>query len=175
MWGLQYFSQPDSKKKHENKNRRVRKKSPLFVGEVERVTSFDELLIFPAYGCQLWIPNQHDLGNGLVPSDNNQPNIWAIVGQHQQPWLGYWRITLQWRHNGCDSVSNHRPHDCLLNRLFRRRSKKTSKLRVTGLSAGNSPGNGEFPAQMASNAENVFIWWRHHGYWRINQPQHRIA
>ena len=21
---------------------------------------------------------------------------------------------------------------------------------------------GEFPAQMASNAENVFIWWRHH-------------
>ena len=45
----------------------------------------------------------------------------------------------------------------LLNRLFRRRSKKTSKLRVTGLCAGNSPGTGEFPAQMASNAENVSI------------------
>ena len=44
--------------------------------------------------------------------------------------------TLRWRHNGCDSVSNHQPHDCLLNRLFRRRSKKTSKLRVTGLCAG---------------------------------------
>ena len=41
-------------------------------------------------------------------------------------------------------------------------SKKTSKLRVTGLCAGNSPGTGEFPAQMASNAENVSIWWRHH-------------
>ena len=27
---------------------------------------------------------------------------------------------------------------------------------------GNSPGTGEFPAQMASNAENVSIWWRHH-------------
>ena len=27
---------------------------------------------------------------------------------------------------------------------------------------GNSPGAGEFPAQMASNAENVSIWWRHH-------------
>ena len=53
-------------------------------------------------------------------------------------------------------------HDCLLNRLFRRRSKKISKLRVTGLCAGNSPGTGEFPAQMASNAENVLIWWRHH-------------
>ena len=70
--------------------------------------------------------------------------------------------TLRWRHNGRDSVSNHQPHDCLLNRLFRRRSKKTSKLCVTGLCEGNSPGTGEFPAQMASNAENVSIWWRHH-------------
>ena len=72
------------------------------------------------------------------------------------------RASLQRRHNGRDSVSNHQPHDCLLNRLFRRRSKKTSKLRVTGLCAGNSPGTGEFPAQMASYAENVSIWWRHH-------------
>ena len=71
-------------------------------------------------------------------------------------------IKLRWRHNGRDSVSNHQPHDCLLNHLFRRRSKKTSKLRVTGLCAGNSPGTGEFPAQMASNAENASIWWRHH-------------
>ena len=70
--------------------------------------------------------------------------------------------TLQWLHNGRDGVSNHQPHDCLLNRLFGRRSKKTSKLRVTGLCAGNSPVTGEFPAQMASNAENVSIWWRHH-------------
>ena len=59
------------------------------------------------------------------------------------------------------SVSNHRRLDCLLSRLFWRRSKKTSKLRVTGLCEGNSPVTGEFPAQMASNAENVSIWWRH--------------
>ena len=71
-------------------------------------------------------------------------------------------LSLQWRHNGRDSLSNHQPHDCLLNRLYRRRSKKTSKLRVTGLCAGNSPLTGEFPAQMASNAEKVSIWWRHH-------------
>ena len=58
----------------------------------------------------------------------------------------------RWRHNGLDGVSNHQSHDCLLNRLFGCRSKKTSKLRVTGLCAGNSPGTGEFPAQMASNA-----------------------
>ena len=48
--------------------------------------------------------------------------------------------SLWWRHNDHDSVSNHQPHECLLNRLFRRRSKKTSKLRVTGLCVGNSPG-----------------------------------
>ena len=70
--------------------------------------------------------------------------------------------SLRWRHNELDSVSDHQPHDCLLNRLFGRRSKKTSKLRVTGLCAGISPGTGEFPTQKASNAENVSIWWRHH-------------
>ena len=69
---------------------------------------------------------------------------------------------LRWPHNGHDGVSNHQPHHCLLNRLSRRTSKKTSKLRVTGLCAGNSPGTGEFPAQKASNAENVSIWWRHY-------------
>ena len=49
-------------------------------------------------------------------------------------------LALRWRHNDYDGVSNHQPHGCLLNRLFRRRSKKTSKLRVTGLCVGNSPG-----------------------------------
>ena len=70
--------------------------------------------------------------------------------------------SLHWRHNGRDSFSNHKPHECLRNRLFRRRSKKTSQLRVTGLCVGNSSGTGEFPAQMASNAESVSFWWRHH-------------
>ena len=40
----------------------------------------------------------------------------------------------------------------------RHRSKKTSKLRVTDLCVGNSPVTGEFPAQKASNAENVSIY-----------------
>ena len=56
------------------------------------------------------------------------------------------------------NFSNHQPHDCLLNRLFRRGSKKTPKFRVTGLCAGNSLVTGEIPAQMASNAKNVSIW-----------------
>ena len=76
--------------------------------------------------------------------------------------------SLQWRHNERDGVSNHQPHDCLFNRLFRHTWKKTSKLRVTvrvtGLCEGNSPLTGEFPSQRSSNAENVSIWWRHHVY-----------
>ena len=75
----------------------------------------------------------------------------------------YVYMALQWRHNGHDSVSNLQPRHCLLNRLFGCRSKKTSKPRVTGLCVGNSPGTVEFSAQMASIAENVSIWWRHHG------------
>ena len=75
-----------------------------------------------------------------------------------------WHRSLQWRHNERDGISNHQSHGHLLNRLFRRRSKKTSKLRVTGLFAGNSPMTCEFPAQRASNAEHVSIWWRHQGY-----------
>ena len=96
--------------------------------------------------------------------------------------------SLRWRHNERDGVSNHRRQDGLLNRLFRRKSKKTSKLRVSGLCEGNPPVTGEFPAQRASSAENVSIWWRHHvfmGYglrtvtlshWKIVQRyvQHQI-
>ena len=42
------------------------------------------------------------------------------------------------------------------------KSKKTSKLRVTGLCEGNPQVTGGFPSQRTSNAENVSIWWRHH-------------
>ena len=79
-------------------------------------------------------------------------------------WNQYITVT----HNGRDGAPNHQPRCCLLNRLIRRRSKKTSKLRVTGLCGGNSPVNGEFHAQMASNAEYVSIWWRHHDIWFNN-------
>ena len=104
--------------------------------------------------------------------------LWAQLASSQHLfmlWFGskqwraiYWsndhpfQWPLRWRHNGRDVVTNHQPHDCLLNRLFRRRSKKTSKLRDTGLCVENSPGTGEFPAQTVSNAGNVSISWRHH-------------
>ena len=65
---------------------------------------------------------------------------------------------LQWRHNERDGVSNDRRLDCLLSRLFRLTSKKTSKLSVTGLCEGIH----RWPKR-ASNAKNVSIWWRHYG------------
>ena len=68
-------------------------------------------------------------------------------------WLG---ITLQWRHNEHDGVSNHQPDDGLLKHLFRRRSTKISKLHVTGLCAWNSPVTGEFPAHKGPVTQKVF-------------------
>ena len=102
-----------------------------------------------------FFPRYWPFVRGIQQSVVDSPHRWSVMGSFD--------AALLWRHNGRHSVSNHRPRHCLLNRLFRRRS--TSKLRVTGLCAGNSPGTGEFPAQMTSNAENVCIWWRHHGLW----------
>ena len=74
--------------------------------------------------------------NRLLP-DVTKPL--ADLGWLVMKW-GSVAFSLQWRHNDHDNVSNHQPRGCLLNCLFRRRSKKTSKLRVTGLCVGNSPG-----------------------------------
>ena len=82
-------------------------------------------------------------GNKL--SSSGMARYWTQASEepiHQQTrcplanWLScmhlcFW-LSLRWRYNGRDGVSNHQPRHCLLNRLFRQRSKKTSKLRVTG-------------------------------------------
>ena len=74
-------------------------------------------------------------------------------------------LPLRWRHNGRDGVSNHQPHDCLLNRLFRPRSKRTSKFRVTGFCVGNSPDADNVPfhnvimpcSSMVKRINTVFV------------------
>ena len=91
---------------------------------------------------RLWTQRRHHI---------HRPYGWALIC-----------ISLQYRHNERDGVPNDQPRYCLLNCLSKRRSKKTPKLRVTGLCEGNLPVTGEFPAQRARNAENVSIWWRHH-------------
>ena len=58
-----------------------------------------------------------------VGSDLRQQHASDLSGQ-----------ALQWRYN-------HRRHNCFLNRFFRHRSKKTSKLHVTGRCAGEFTGD----------------------------------
>ena len=108
-----------------------------------------------------WFPHDHHDNN-----HRSNPST-ALKSRHRE----CYKKTLQWCHNGRDGVSNHQPHDCLLNRLLWRRSKKTSKLRVTGLCEGNSPVTGEFPAQRTSNVENVSIQWCHHVWVFKSRPR----
>ena len=113
----------------------------------------------------LYGQNQHDwinaytLGKGVLQS-NLLPS--AVRVNRFCGMFKCVRQALQWRYDEHDGVSTHQPYDCLLNHLFRRRSQKAAKLRVTGLCTGNS--TVDFPAQRSSNAENVSIWWRHHGF-----------
>ena len=93
---------------------------------------------------------------------NRMWNFMEMSSVSNVPWITNKNVpTLQWRHNGRNSVSNH--HSRLFTQRFiQAQIKENIKLRVTGLCARNSPGTGEFPAHMASNTETVSIWWRHH-------------
>ena len=85
----------------------------------------------------------------------SRQNILSKLGQYH-----VWRYpgsSWRWRHNGYVGVSSHQPQPFIQAQI-----KETSKLRVTGLCAGNLPVTGEFSTQMASNADNVSIWRRHH-------------
>ena len=94
----------------------------------------------------------------------NHLTVDNVASEAERP-RALWLTSLQWRHNGRDSVSNHQRHDCLLNRLFRRRSKKTSKLCVTGLCEGNSPRtNGQLRGKcfhlMTSSCHGDVMAWK---------------
>ena len=127
-------------------------------------------LIYPELTSCTWSSVILDLGYSRIISrpiiteykseGNTNKNVWSQKPVHIS--LSQSVCPFQWRHDELDGISNHQPYDCLLNRLFTHRSKKTSKLRVTGLCVGNSGVTGDFPAQRASSAENVSIWWRHH-------------
>ena len=72
------------------------------------------------------------------------------------------KISLHWRHNDHDGVSNHQPH-CLFTQPFiQTQIKENIKAPRHWPLCGEFTGTGEFPAQKASYAENVSIWWRHH-------------
>ena len=84
----------------------------------------------------------------------------------------HWFVSLHWRHNDHDGVSNHQPHGCLLKRLFRRRSKKTSKLRVTGLCVGNSPGPVNSPHK--GPVTRIMFPFDVIMYWKLGTSDHLV-
>ena len=77
-------------------------------------------------------------------------------------------ISLLWRHNGRDNVSNHQPHDCLLNRVFRCRSDQrkhrssASLAFVRGIHRGpvNSPHELSVTRKMFPFDDVIILWIR---------------
>ena len=143
----------------------------LFTQQLVQANNKENIKPLPLWGgCGVWSPEYFPHKGPIIQSFRIMaPTCYYIFIKE---WICLKKVLicktpLRWSHNDHDGVSNHQPHHCLLNCLFGRRSKKTSKLRVTCLCAGKSPGTGEFPAQMASNAENVSIWWRHHALQNI--------
>ena len=103
----------------------------------------------------------HSFGSAIKPIA--PPNLGK---KSFQVWMAHstgCRQFEHWHHNDHDGVSNHLPHGCLLNRLFRRRSNKASKFRVTGLCVGNSPGPVNSPhkgpvTRKMSPFDDVIMW-----------------
>ena len=100
-----------------------------------------------------------------IPSQTHNKRITNITVTSQ--WARWRRKSLTWR--------------LFTQPFIQARIKENIKARVTGLFAGNSPTTGEFHSQMASNAENVSIWWCHQDssdlaweashYWLKSMPQ----
>ena len=108
-------------------------------------------------GCGIWYAARSHCWSTALNFSYRLTGAVPYQITHQDSATPMWSqapMSLQWCHNECIGISNHQHLDCLLSRFFRHRSKKTSKLCVTGLYEGNSPVTGEFPAQRASNAEN---------------------
>ena len=84
-------------------------------------------------------------------------------------------LTSQWRHNGCDSVSKSPASRLFTQPFIQTQIKENIKAPCHWPLCGEFTGTGEFPAQMASNAENVSIWWRYHAVclWMRNYIPHK--
>ena len=101
-------------------------------------------LVYPqikTFWCLFYSISYMNLKNGWTILLYNF--LWDLITQPchnlRRPWSqGLWWIIF---HHYSDIMRL----DCLLNRLFRRRSKKAWKLRVTGLCEGNPPVTGGFP------------------------------
>ena len=108
----------------------------------------------------------------LLWESDVSPRTWVTVKIIRNT---YSLIALQWHHNEHDDVSNHQPHRCLLKRLFKAQIKENIKAPRHWPLWGEFTGGRWIPTQRASNAENVPIWWRHHGERRLTAKSHETS
>ena len=163
----------------------------IWSSSVEKIPDVTQnALIYLSQEHQRANPSRAEAGIFEVNLDNNMviDALTPCVAKYRQSWywlnmvdgsLSYtrkdlkyvWYLnvekSLRWRHYDHDGVSNQQPRGCLLNRLFRRSSKKTSKLRVTGLCEGNSPGPVNSPhkgpvTRKTFPFDDVIMWWKMH-------------
>ena len=113
------------------------------------------------HGC--WSPgHQHTWYLPNYPEKWNQVTLNVVLALYKL-FANDILWTLQWRHNERDSVSNHQPHDRLLNRLIRRRSKKMLKLCCHWPLCGEFTGDRWIPRTNSQQRGKFSISWRHHG------------
>ena len=112
---------------------------------------FRTIFLLPAQEINDWKRNSQiaNIARWLRDSWLQATSSNAYIGVVQQV-PNYHPITVQWRHNKRDGRLKSPASRLFPNRIFRRRSKKTSKLRVTGLCAGNSPVTGEFNTSVSA-------------------------
>ena len=113
----------------------------LFTQQLVQANNKENIKPLPLWGgCGVWSPEYFPHKGPIIQSFRIMaPTCYYIFTKE---WICLKKVLicktpLRWSHNDPDGVSNHQPHHCLLNCLFGRRSKKTSKLRVTCLCAGN--------------------------------------
>ena len=145
---------------------RGRVNSPHKWTVTRKMFPFDDVIMI----CTVLVPYTGMQVNLFIVPDNTDKLTTGTVSLRKTShvyWVAIdivnWQRTLQWYHDERNGVSNHQRFQCSLNRLYRRRSKTTSKLCVAGHCEGNPLVTGGFPSQRTINAKNVSIWWRHRG------------
>ena len=106
----------------------------------------------------LYIINVHPVAPVYSDTFSGTSRKWMLMNIYSNTK----NTSLHWCHNDYNGISNDHRLNYLLNCLFRHRSKKTSKLCITGLCERNPLVISGFPPQRASNVENVSIWWLYH-------------
>ena len=101
--------------------------------------------------------NENLCHNGLNSSPTHRNDTQYKLNQDLTIfiWAGALEVmALQWRHNERDVVSNHQLRHCLLNGLFRRRSKKTSNVGDRWISLTKGP----VTRKMFSFDDDIMVW-----------------